>query len=117
MSAPHEARLAGDDVAVPLDALGEWRMAGRGSFRPVGPGVVESEGGPGILWYPQVLAGYAGGDELIGGALRRLRLGEQSYHGFHRPPPVRGRFGLARSESCRARLRPGTALHFLQAAT
>lgn len=51
MSAPHEARLAGD-LAVPLDALGEWRMAGRGSFRRVGPGVVESEGGPGILWYP-----------------------------------------------------------------
>jgi hypothetical protein len=52
MSAPYEARLAGDDVAVPLDALAEWRMAGRGSFRRVGPGVVESEGGPGVLWYP-----------------------------------------------------------------
>lgn len=41
-----------DEVPLPLDALGEWRMAGRGSFRRVGPDVIESEGGPGILWYP-----------------------------------------------------------------
>jgi hypothetical protein len=28
-----------------------WRMAGRGGFRWVPPGVLESQGGPGLFWY------------------------------------------------------------------
>ena len=40
-----------DDILLPLDPLGEWRVAGRGRFWRVGPGVIESEGGPGIFWY------------------------------------------------------------------
>jgi hypothetical protein len=40
-------------IALPLDAAGEWRMAGHGTFRRVGPNTIESEGGPGILWYPR----------------------------------------------------------------
>jgi len=30
----------------------DWRMTGYGGFPRVGPGMIESEGGPGILWYP-----------------------------------------------------------------
>lgn len=30
-----------------------WRMAGRGGFREVEPGVVESHGGPGIFWFAE----------------------------------------------------------------
>jgi hypothetical protein len=41
-------------VPLSLDALDDWRMAGRGSFRRVGPSMVESDGGPGILWYPRL---------------------------------------------------------------
>lgn len=40
-------------IALPLDPPGEWRMAGHGRFRRVGPGTIQSEGGPGILWYPR----------------------------------------------------------------
>jgi hypothetical protein len=43
---------AGEAVALSLDALSEWRMAGQGGFRRAGDDMVESEGGPGILWYP-----------------------------------------------------------------
>jgi hypothetical protein len=46
------ASARGDPLlAIALDP-GEWRMAGHGGFRAVGPGTIESEGGPGILWYP-----------------------------------------------------------------
>jgi Domain of Unknown Function (DUF1080) len=38
-------------VALSLDTLGDWQMAGLGMFRRVEPGTVESEGGPGVLWY------------------------------------------------------------------
>lgn len=49
-----ESSLAGESfVALSLDALTEWRMAGRGTFRRAGPSMVESDGGPGILWYPR----------------------------------------------------------------
>src|SRR5581483_5216177 len=40
-------------VPLSLDRLGDWRMAGRGRFRRAGPGAAESEGGPGVLWYPR----------------------------------------------------------------
>jgi hypothetical protein len=36
--------------------LSQWRMAGNGGFRAVGE-VIESHGGPGILWYPAVQYG------------------------------------------------------------
>jgi hypothetical protein len=54
MSAWSRSPLAGEELVLSLDALGEWRMAGRGSFRHAGPGTIESEGGPGVLWYPHV---------------------------------------------------------------
>src|SRR5690606_10008554 len=31
--------------------LSGWKMAGRGGFRPVSNGAIESHGGPGLLWY------------------------------------------------------------------
>jgi hypothetical protein len=34
-----------------FDTPGAWAMAGEGRFVPVGPGVLESEGGSGLLWY------------------------------------------------------------------
>jgi hypothetical protein len=47
-----ESSLAGEGwLPVPLDTLADWRTAGSGGFRRVGPSMVESEGGPGILWY------------------------------------------------------------------
>jgi hypothetical protein len=50
-----ESSLAGEGfVALSLDALGEWRMAGRGTFRRTGPSTAESDGGPGIFWYPRL---------------------------------------------------------------
>lgn len=39
-----------DFLSVPLDTP-EWRIAGMGGFRSVGPDIVESEGGPGVYWY------------------------------------------------------------------
>lgn len=36
---------------IPMDTLAGWRMAGLGTFRPAGPSTLESDGGPGILWY------------------------------------------------------------------
>lgn len=38
---------------IPLEPVDAWRMAGRGGFRRVGPGVIESDGGPGLLWWPR----------------------------------------------------------------
>lgn len=38
---------------IPLEPLQAWRIAGRGGFHRAGPGVIESEGGPGLLWWPQ----------------------------------------------------------------
>lgn len=35
------------------EGLPGWRMAGRGGFRWLGDGVIESYGGPGLLWYAQ----------------------------------------------------------------
>jgi hypothetical protein len=50
-----ESSLAAEGfVPLSLDALGEWRMAGHGTFRRAGPSMVESDGGPGILWYPRL---------------------------------------------------------------
>lgn len=47
-----ESNLAGEGFGVlPLEASGDWQMAGRGAFRRVGPDTVESDGGPGIWWY------------------------------------------------------------------
>src|SRR3546814_8712796 len=40
-----------DFSPLPLDGLEGWAMAGRGRFNSLGGDVVESEGGPGILWY------------------------------------------------------------------
>jgi hypothetical protein len=40
-------------AALSLDRLEDWRMAGHGRFRRVGPGTAESDGGPGVLWYPR----------------------------------------------------------------
>lgn len=40
-------------VALSLDHPGDWRMAGHGRFERVGPGAAESDGGPGVLWYPR----------------------------------------------------------------
>lgn len=49
-----ESSLAGEGfVALPLNTLEDWRMAGSGRFHLAGPSTVESEGGPGILWYPR----------------------------------------------------------------
>jgi hypothetical protein len=39
--------------ALPTDTLAGWRMAGQGGFRVLGGGVIESHGGPGLLWYAQ----------------------------------------------------------------
>ena len=36
---------------LPLGGLKGWAMAGRGRFNSLGGDIVESEGGPGILWY------------------------------------------------------------------
>jgi hypothetical protein len=36
--------------------LSQWRMAGSGGFRAVGE-IIESHGGPGILWYPALQYG------------------------------------------------------------
>jgi len=38
-------------VTLALDPPHDWVFAGRGAFHRVGPGVIESRGGPGILWY------------------------------------------------------------------
>ena len=38
-------------IELPPDPEAGWRMAGRGGFRAVG-GALESEGGPGLLWWP-----------------------------------------------------------------
>ncbi len=38
-------------IELPLDPEAGWRMTGRGGFRVVG-GALESEGGPGLLWWP-----------------------------------------------------------------
>ncbi len=47
-----ESSLARDGfAAISLDPLTGWQMAGAGGFRRVGPGTVESDGGPGVLWY------------------------------------------------------------------
>jgi len=47
-----ESSLAGAGYeAVLLEPLTAWRMLGDGAFRRAGPGVVESSGGPGVLWY------------------------------------------------------------------
>ncbi|OJT25796.1 hypothetical protein BO221_08060 [Archangium sp. Cb G35] len=34
-----------------FDTPGTWAMAGEGRFVPAGPGLLESEGGSGLLWY------------------------------------------------------------------
>lgn len=33
--------------------LSGWKMAGQGQFRVIGPNILESEGGPGLLWFSQ----------------------------------------------------------------
>jgi Domain of Unknown Function (DUF1080) len=33
------------------DDLSGWKLCGRGGFRRVGDGAIESHGGPGLLWY------------------------------------------------------------------
>lgn len=38
---------------IPLEPVESWRVAGQGRFRRVGPGVIESDGGPGLLWWPR----------------------------------------------------------------
>lgn len=38
-------------VALPLDPLEGWALAGSGVFHRVAAGVIESRGGPGLLWY------------------------------------------------------------------
>src|SRR5919198_5037312 len=38
-------------VTLTLHPARDWEFAGRGSFHEAGPGVIESRGGPGILWY------------------------------------------------------------------
>lgn len=45
--------VSSHDIFVDLlgDELAGWRMAGHGCFRMVAPGLIESEGGPGLLWY------------------------------------------------------------------
>jgi hypothetical protein len=46
---------AGDRTAgftpILTDGLAGWAMAGHGRFNQVGDGVLETEGGPGLLWY------------------------------------------------------------------
>jgi len=50
-----ESSLAGEGwVPLSLDALDAWRPAGAATFRGVGPGSVETGGGPGMLWYPRM---------------------------------------------------------------
>ena len=39
-------------IELPLDPAAGWRMTGEGGFRAV-DGVLESEGGSGLLWWPQ----------------------------------------------------------------
>jgi len=36
---------------IPMDTLADWRMAGFGTFGRAGPSTLESDAGPGILWY------------------------------------------------------------------
>lgn len=38
-------------LELPLDPAAGWRFAGQGGFRQA-EGVLESEGGPGVLWWP-----------------------------------------------------------------
>src|SRR4051812_23865269 len=38
--------------------LAGWRMAGQGRFRALEGGIIESSGGPGLLWYPQAFADF-----------------------------------------------------------
>jgi hypothetical protein len=40
-------------MALPLDTLDDWRMAGTGRFHRAGPSTVNVQDGPGILWYPR----------------------------------------------------------------
>jgi hypothetical protein len=49
LEATRMTAIAGRSDAAPID-LSSWRMAGAGGFRQIG-GVIQSYGGPGILWY------------------------------------------------------------------
>ena len=40
-----------DFVSLPTEPLEGWAMAGHGRFNSMGNGIIESEGGPGLLWY------------------------------------------------------------------
>jgi hypothetical protein len=42
-----------DFHALLSDNLAGWKMAGRGGFRSVRDGAIESHGGPGLLWYAE----------------------------------------------------------------
>lgn len=70
---------------LPVDARDGWRMTGSGEFRVVAPGVVESDGGPGILWYAA---------EEFGDALLvvdwRLASPDDNSGVFVRMPPLAG---------------------------
>jgi Domain of Unknown Function (DUF1080) len=38
-------------TTLPFDEASSWAQAGAGRFTPVAPGVLETHGGPGMLWY------------------------------------------------------------------
>ncbi|WP_119459262.1 3-keto-disaccharide hydrolase [Rhodospirillaceae bacterium SYSU D60014] len=48
-----------DFISVPMEPSDGWAMAGHGRFNAIGDGVIESEGGPGLLWYrPETFADF-----------------------------------------------------------
>lgn len=46
-----EPDWSADFETIPTQSLEGWAMAGHGRFDSVGSGIIESEGGPGLLWY------------------------------------------------------------------
>jgi Domain of Unknown Function (DUF1080) len=48
-----ESSLAREGFTVVALDGADWQIAGHGAFHQVGPGMIESDGGPGILWYPR----------------------------------------------------------------
>lgn len=65
--------------------LGGWKMAGRGGFRPVGEGVIESYGGPGLLWYAQEVY-----EDFVLKVEWRTMRGDANSGVFIRCPPLAG---------------------------
>jgi hypothetical protein len=63
--------------------LSGWRMAGRGSFRSLGEAVIESDGGPGLLWYEREIF-----ENLVLKVEWRTMRGDANSGVFIRCPPL-----------------------------